>query len=213
MESYLFRFEFSSRYNNFKNMNYVVFAENEEDLKMFLIQHNFIDSPMDAVTIVSKEEAGNCYASTLCKHLFRSNHSNELFTVMTCPDFVDKAIETTCNSLNDAMLFGEAIVRRDVEIFKMIGELIHKLPHANVLDFIFADTESTKDPDDIIDESIALDIDYKNRFSNGISWIDDPSTYYVHQSMDNFRHEGGPEPITIEAYVSYFTEMMVDVFE
>lgn len=209
--NYLFRFEFSSKYNNIKNMNYVVYSETEEDLKMFLIQHNFTDSPMDAITVVSRDKVGNCYGSILKRHIFKSNHTDETYVIMTCPDFVNRAIETTCDGLNDVMIFGEAIICRDVEIFKLIGDLVNELPHANVLDFPLTDNQSTRY--DIIAESVELARDCRNKHGRNPAYLEDMSTYYVHQSMDDIRCEDQPEPITIEAYVSYFTEMMIDVFE
>lgn len=202
---YLFKFTFSSKYNKIRNLNYEVYAETKEDLNMFLIQHNFTDTPMDAVTLVPKSEKSTLYALTLTKHIFKSNKYDGLFTVMTCPDFVNEAITSTCNSLNDSMIFGEAIIRRDIEIFKMIGDLVNALPHANVIDFSAADDNSVKD--DTITEIV------QNKCRNGLSWYEDASTYYSHMSMDMARHNDEPEPITLEAYIESFAGMLVDTFE
>lgn len=212
MDSYLFRFEFSSVHNKAKNMNYHVIAHNEEDMKMFLLQHNFTDSPLDSITVIpSKEYDQSEYRYTLEKYLFRSNRSNELFTIMTCEDFVDYAVETTCNSLTDSLLFGEAILRRDIGIFKLIGDMVHSLPHANIMDFSLAEVDST---DDSIPGTISEILEMRKTYCNKIgSPYDDAGAYYIHQSMDFDRCDTVPQPITIESYVAAFTERMIDVFE
>lgn len=199
-------------HNKVKNMNYHVIAKNEEDMKLFLLQHNFTDSPMDAITVIPEDEYDQGeYRYTLEKYLFRSNKSKELFTVMTCPDFVDFAVETTCNDLVDSLLFGEAILRRDIEIFKLIGDLIHSLPHTNIMDFSLADVDST---DDTVPEHITDILEMRKTYCNKIGCVtEDDGSYYVHQSMEFDRCDTLPQPITIESYVASFTERMVDVFE
>lgn len=211
MEPYLFKFEFSSVHNKIKNMNYHVIAKNEEDMKMFLLQHNFTDSPIDAITVLPSDKYDPSeYRYTLEKYLFKSNKSDELFTVMTCQEFVDHAVETTCNSLTDSLLFGEAILRRDIGVFKLIGDLVHSLPHTNIMDFVLADVDST---DDTVHNSINEILEMRKTYHDRIGSRYDDGSYYIHQSMEFDRCDTLPQPITIESYIAAFTERMVDVFE
>lgn len=207
----LLRFEFSSVHNRMKNMNYHVIAENREDLNAFLMQHGFIDAPEASVSLMKREDFNPGEESNLLKrYLFKSNHSDELFTIMTTDDLVDSAIEITCDEVTDALLFGEAILRRDVEAFKMIGDLIWSLPHTNIMDFSLANV----DIDDNETATTAKEIlDMRKRYCNSMDSLDWEETYYVHQSMDFTRVDTLPQPITIEAYIANFTERMMDVFE
>ena len=213
MEPYIFRFEFSSCYNKIKNMNYEVYAENEKDLQMFLMQHNFTDSPMDSVTVLPRTEIDRINDGRILKEfLFKSNKTNQIYKVITCDDFVDYAIANTCNELSGALIFGEAIIRRDIEIFKLIGDLVVTLPHVNIMDFALADIQSTGNNSiDSFSEICQLTRTYHCK-NLDIDDFSESALYYPHESMEYSRCDGEVQPITLEAYVESFTEKMVDSF-
>lgn len=211
---YMFKFEFSSCHNKIKNMNYDVYAESEEDMKMFLTQHNFTDAPLDSITVIPKEECDNINDAHILKtFLFKSNRTNEIYHVITCDWFVDFAVETTCNELRDSLIFGEAIIRRDIEIFKLIGDLVSSLPHVNIMDFALADIQSSTD-NILIDHFIEMNNMKKEYSCKCLDDLDstDSAIYYVHESMEYSRCDDQVQPITLEAYVSAFTETMFDAF-
>lgn len=212
MNDYIFKFEFSSCHNHIKNMNYRVFAKTERDLEMFLRQHNFTNISENSIKVLSPSEYRPYEDKFMIKeYLFKSNYSKETYHVMTCEDFVSFAITTTGNSLVDSLLLGEAIIRRDIGIFKLIGDLIYDLPHTNILDFSHADIESTNDP---VPESISEIMEMQKMYRTTIGRpTEDAGAAYIHDSFEYESIDTEPQPITLESYVSGFTEMMMDVFE
>ena len=65
-------------------MNYEVYAENEKELQMFLMQHNFTDSPMDSVTVLPRTEIDRINDGLILKEfLFKSNKTNQIYKVIT----------------------------------------------------------------------------------------------------------------------------------
>lgn len=213
MVDYYFKFEFTSVHNTVKNMNYYVLAETIDDLKLFLSQHNFYDVPPESISIYPKHKMDNYEGNlVLEEYRFKSNNSPEILTVMTCWKFVEEAISNIASDLNQYMLFGEAIVRRDVEIFKLIGDYISSLDHAHIIDFTLCDID-----DDIADGVLTnekineLTRKYKQIIG---SPTEDADMAIVYDSIfDSVNDNACVLPITIECYISNFTEMMMDAFE
>lgn len=218
MSDYYLKFEFSSIHNTSKNMNYCVYAENKDDLKLFMTQHGFSNVPNESVTLVEKGKHEGDHV--LEPYKFRSNSSNELFTVMTCWKFVEDAIAKLSRDLSETMLFGEAIVRRDIEIFKVIGDVINGLDQGRIIDFLLCDY--TPSENDFGDERIKNSIELYQLQKEYMRHIDHPSEdnpemlIYSDLCDAMVDEDGDPDkgvlPITIECYINNFTEMMMDAF-
>lgn len=211
------KFEFSSMNNRVKNMNYYVYSESIRDLQIFFRQHNFRNVPQEAVTIYPSTGRNSIIDLRLLKPFkFKSNKTNEIYTVMTCDEFVNIAMENVANEIAQFSLFGEAIMRRDIDIFKIIGDNISKLPHAHITDYVLADEytifRNTDSPDDSFDKDIRdLDKNYLKRI--GAPTEDQDSRMVLESLHDAVDHSADDiYPITLECYVSNFTEMMVDAF-
>lgn len=220
MEDYYLKFEFSSVHNTSKNMNYYVYAETMDDLKLFTSQHGFTNVPPESITLVKKGSNGKYDGSHVLEpYKFKSNSSDELLTVMTCWDFVEEAISNVAAELNQYMLFGEAIVRRDVEIFKVIGDIINGLDHGMVVDFLLCDyCPDDEYADDIMKANCVLyqlQKDYKKHVGRP---TDDGNICLTYEGLcdaiveDDDDPNKGVLPITIECYISNFTEKMMDAF-
>lgn len=211
MTEYYFKFEFTSIHNNIKNMNYYVLSENIEDIKLFLLQHNFTNVPQEAITLIEKSKTGKYDGNNILEpYRFRSNKSTEVFTVMTCWKFVEEAVSNLSADLNQFMLFGESIIRRDVEIFKLIGDLVNDIDHAHVVDF------SLCDPDDI-DEAILngkdiMELHGKYKQIIGAPTEDSDMVMTYESLFESINDDDMILPITIECYINNFMEMMIDVF-
>ena len=136
-EGYI-RFDFSPVKHS-TSMHYYVLAESLDEMHMFLNQHGFHNVDSSLVFYPIEKYKSTDSAHVLHEYRFMSNHKPGVFTVMTCENFITHAIETTANDLTDASLFGEAILRTDIEIFKVISSLINRLSHGHVIDIQIAD--------------------------------------------------------------------------
>ena len=209
------RFDFTS-VKRLGSMKYYVLAENMDDMNQFLMQHGFKDVT-DALKIYPAEK----YKSSDCSHIldihrFMSNHKPGVFPVMTCASFVDHAIETVANDLGDHSVFGEAILRQDIEFIKMIGSIITKLPHGYVMDYTLAD-------ESILFKCLENGVAKREDIDNTAGWMartghpsEDPTAQVILQSLydatPDLSNDLGIYPITLEAYVSSFTELMIDCY-
>lgn len=207
---YCFKFSFMSMHSENKNMSYHVLAETEEDLYLFLKQHGFSDAPPESIQLFPKDKIVADLSHILKPFKFKSNKRPGIFSVMTCEAFVDDAISNLASDLNVNMLFGEAIIRRDIEVFKMIGDLVHDLPFAHVIDFVLADVESSKLPDaELGKEIIQMTSEYRTKICCP---CEDTDYYMTYEQLYDAVTPDEIYPITLECYISNFTEMMVDVF-
>lgn len=216
-ENYYIRFDFQSARPN-SSMKYYVLAKSIDDMNRFLSQHGFNDVHESLKIHDMRKGRSSDVFHVLQPYKFMSNHKPGVFEVMTCSDFVEHAIDNTANDLSDYSLFGEAILRQDIEFLKMIGELIVKLPHGFVIDYTLADEsllyksfeEEGSSKGDIVEDII----EYRKRIC---SPSEDPGSRAVQQSLhdavpDMSNDNNGIYPITIEAYVSSFTELMMDCY-
>ena len=125
-------------------------------------------------------------------------------------------LETTANDLSDASLFGEAILRTDIEIFKVINSMISKLSQGFVLDTSLADESllfNSMENDNYKGTMMDMIAEYKNRIG---APTEDAGSQAILQSLydsvPDLTADNGVYPITVEAYVSAFTELMIDCF-
>lgn len=211
-EGYI-RFDFSPVKQK-TSMHYYVLAESLDEMHMFLNQHGFhnVDSSLVFYPIEKYKSTDSTHV--LHEYRFMSNHKPGVFTVMTCENFITHAIETTANDLSDASLFGEAILRTDIEIFKVISSLINRLSHGHVIDIQIADESVlyNMENEDKIDRWELME-SYCNRI--GAPTEDVSSRVILEEIYDavpDLTSDNGIYPITVEAYVSSFTELMIDCF-
>lgn len=207
LDDHFIRFKFFSASSMGKDRPFEVYANTMDEMNMFLNQHCFKGVDENAFAIIPKNICRNKNDMILELYSFKSNHSNDIYHVMTTRFFVDMAMENTATDVNFNLLFGEAILRSDIEIFKHINTLLWKLPHVHVKDVLIAD-------DNMIDDNIikeSLDIRKEYRLINR-PW-DDLDSQMVIESLYDVMSSDPIEvnPITIEAYVSSFTTLITDV--
>lgn len=215
MEDYYFKFEFSSIHNKIKSINYYVLAETMDDLRLFMAQHGFKDAPPESIELLPKNNMGKYSHNCLLEeYKFKSNNSDEVFSVMTCWTFINDTVNRISNDLNEYMLFGEAIIRRDVEIFKVIGDLVSGLDFGHVIDFMLCDYKPEDETDEIVSDQLLYQLqkEYMKHIGKPTEDVNVTKTYEdLFNSVDD--DEDNIMPVTIECYISNFTEMMMDVFE
>lgn len=210
LDDHYIKFKFSSVMSRKYDRPFEVYAKNMDEMNMFLNQHCFKNVDNSAFEIIPTSMCRNKNDMMLRIYSFKSNHSNDVYRVMTTRSFVDMAAENTASIINCNLLFGEAILRHDIEIFKHINDLLWDLPHVHVKDVLLAD-------DDIINSNNLIKETIEMR-SQYLSCIDKPWNDYdpmlVAQSLyDAISDDDDPDeiyPITIEAYVSNFTSMITD---
>lgn len=210
-----FKFEFSSASTRSSSMKYYVMSDNRQDMDMFLSQHGF-HNVEDSITIIPQEEYKPKDGTHLLSiHMFASNKEHTIYHVMTCEDFITRALDNVANDTSDHSIFGEAILRTDVEFIKMAAKDLSSLRHAFVMDFRLADESllfNHNENDGYKGTMLDMIAEYKNR-------IGAPSEDTGSQAILQSLYDACPDadtncvyPITVEAYISTFTELMVDCY-
>ena len=221
MDDYL-RFQFRSVKSTSKAFTYEVLTKNPEDLQTFLMQHKFERVPKEAITILPEEEFKQKHLSCVLKPFkFRSNHSDRLYTIISNDDIVEGVLDPLAEELCKFSLFGEAIVRRDIEVFKIIGDIISDLPLTHVVDYSLVDIDEVNlsDEDDInASAKNSQDIieSYKSYASRVTYPTEDHDMAMIRDDLDkaygDCNEAGEVLPFTIEAYIEHFVSMMTDSF-
>lgn len=209
------RFDFTS-VKHASSMHYYVLAESMDDMNQFLTQHGFRDVN-DSLTFFPMDK---CKASNRSHilHIYRfmSNHKPGVFNVMTCEDFITHAIETTANDLSDHCMFGEAILRGDIEFIKMISSMLLKLSHGFIFDHNLADESllyNAMENDNYKGAMLDMIAEYNNRCDRPSEDIGNQAILRsLEDAVPDLDNRLGVYPITVEAYVSSFTELMIDCF-
>jgi hypothetical protein len=203
----LFKFTFHSISDDIKKLSYSVYSYEKGDMDLFLKQHGFDinNSYVECLPINDANIVGDNVL--LQKHKFRSNILHEDVVIMTSPKIVEGAIESVCSDLSESLVFGYASLRADIEIIKIINDLIYKLDHVLVLDHSMID-----------DGGFLISPYYENyqksmspSLDDGLS-VDCLNDTYIYDSMFSKSSINATQPITVEAYVKYFTSMMIDKF-
>ena len=206
------RFDFQSIRQKYSPTKFRVVTDDFSNLMLFFRQHGFKDVPNESIQIVCIDDIDTCpdHYHILKPYKFKSNYSNEIYNIMTCEDFINYAIDSAANDLNGYLLFGEAILRHDIEIFKTIGELVYGLRHTTVFDYILADEQCVDNNDGLISREIAqMRKDYLTKVS---APCEDYGAYETFESLHNDFVYGEILPITLECYTSSFVEMMTDEY-
>lgn len=212
---YMFQFQSVRRYSP-SGMPYKVYSENLDDINTFIRQHNFDPvAAKDAISVHPRSELNVIDSYSLKPYKFMSNFRYGEFTIMTTEYFTDIIIENLSSDLVQTLMFGESIFRTDLEVFKTIIECMDVLHHANIVDFALVDTEDTKldtlalDKCKLAQEIVNLNKQYCARV--GCPTEDGPIQMIQDDlSMDMLNDDIAP--ITLEGYISGFTELMLDVF-
>lgn len=207
------KFIFTSVKNKSKSLNHVVLAEKMEDLQMFLAQHRFDRVPKEAITMLPEEKFKPSYEMCILKpYKFWSNSSKEVFTIMTCEDLLDSLVDNLASDLSRCLLFGEAIIRRDIEVFREIGDIISELSCAHVIDFSYIDLDPSSESECIQSQKDAI-INTQRYLNNcGSCPTEDPDIKCIWDDIWSGFYDGVVTTVTVEAYISNFIETMTDSF-
>lgn len=210
----IFRFQFSPRKTKSEDFSYKVYSDDKNKMNTFLSQHNFDPSyvHIDCIPTYSipQSEWTKMEEYMLTEFKFKSNMSPELYNIMTTRWLVSNAIDLTCSELSECLLMGPPSIRHDIEIFKIINDLINKLPHVFIMDQTLIDGDSGNYDND----------EYENRYMNrnahhlydGFMMAEACEDSLIYESMYNESFDEEIQPITIESYVNGFTSLLFDKF-
>lgn len=203
----LFRFRFKSN-GMTDNMAYFVLSDDINKVRLFLKQHNFKEVDSYIEPVLAEEHSGDD-EFLLEPYIMKSNSSDKLYTVMTNEHMVYACASKVSGILSDSLVFGDEVIRDDIPIMKIISKLVHGLDHVYVLDHTLCDQDG-KPYSSSYDQYIKCGIpnpDYTD--------ADLPTAYDdtgIYESMEYSIIKDKPLPFTIEAYVSYFADLLTDEY-
>lgn len=187
-----------------------IYSHTKEDMMLFMQQHGFDIQYADVQYVYDNDSETNSSYTTLKLYHFKSNKCDTVYHIMTCEYFIQQALSNVASHISDACVFGQGIFRDDVEIIKLVQDLLDKLPHVEILDYGFIDgdwvVENCMDADiDLSWESIKKCRLFDEDGEPNYEMFDNSSIY------DSFVTKGPDEiqDITIEAYVRSFTEFLI----
>ena len=191
---------------------YRVVTDNFNKMMLFLKQHGFTDASPESLKIIDIADINRYpdHYNILHPYLFKSNYTDDIYTIMTTEGFVTYAIDNAANDLNGCLLFGEAILRHDIEVFKTISKLISSLPHTHIFDYLLANEQCVDDPASLVSQEIAaMRRDYLAKIC---APCEDYGSYETFESLHDSVNTDEIMPITLECYTSSFVEMMTDEY-
>lgn len=205
----VFRFRFTTSKSSVNSrLHYTVYAYTRHDMDLFLKQHGFDVNNSHIDCIPMTEFDGNSDL-ILSSHKFKSNSSDEIYNIMTTPMFVTDAINLVCSDLSESLIFGEPIMHAKIEFIKLINDLIYELPYVFILDHSVVDEDTGELISPFWDSYVKMYGYDEAKYCTEV-YFDDS---YIYDSIHNASIPDKVQPITVEAYVTNFTQILMDVFE
>lgn len=190
--------------------DFKVFSHNQNDMLLFFKQHNFDIETVDVEYIPDEKFNDNIDDENVLKpYKFKSNKSDDTFVIMTTEKCISYALQLVGDHLTDACLFGGAIFRDDLEFIKVIQDLLGELPHVQILDYtLLDDLNLTADTNWMyIKKDKLFDKDEEpDWLNNGVDSQDIYASLFDSSPSD----ASVVQPITVEAYVRAFTEVIIN---
>lgn len=193
-------------YSTNGSMKQTVYSEGIEPMKMFIKQHNFNPDIIEHIEAVP--EHGQAVPGAIIEpYTFKSKYSDSIsYTIYTTEDFVEEAINKVCAELADSLMFGSLAIRTNIELFSLVSDLIGELKFVYVLDHGLVDDETGE----------LYSVDYEKYTKNFDAFTYNQNEYgyddsYIYDSLHAASLSNDHiSPITLEAYVAYFADMVTD---
>ena len=182
-----------------------VYSPDIEDIHLFLRQHNF-DPNHTFIENVPDEIAEDDYLEDhlLRPYKMKSNVDKEIHVIMTSRRFIDLTVSYVVESLGDCLLFGEVILRNDIQVIHLIRNILESTPCTTILDFNLLDGDSL---------SYACNTDWMyvkktiDQVTNSPSY-DGQDLSELYEMIDR-ECRGDILPITLEGYVETFVHIIM----
>lgn len=187
---------------NAEKLRYVAYSNNEHDMNMFIKQHCLTPNN---VTIVNVDSENDVAFNIIKEFKFKSNQNNQLFTIYTTDSLVNQAATIVAEKLSDATLFGPPIERQDIELMRMIDELVHDLDYVFILDF-----NLMNDDDEYIYSDWEKHVKCLGNPTDYVYGGEQFDSYIFDRLLDDVSNTESIMPITLEAYVNNFVDILTD---
>ena len=175
-------------YSTNGSLKYKVFSEGLYPMKMFVQQHNFSRDILELIEPVP-EGTDLPDGEILRPYKFKSKYSDtDVYTIYTTDDFV----------------FGDVLIRTNIELMKTISDLIGELRYVYVLDHGSIDGDTGELYSQDFEKYVKVFDPFMVPAEDG---FDDA---YIYDSMTHAMLSQEIQPITLEAYVSSFASIVTD---
>jgi hypothetical protein len=178
-----------------------VYSENMYEIQQFLQAHHF-DMNQTIIENVGpddmKEDLG-FEAHVLKEFRLWSNQDQKEYTIYTSNHLMTMAMDYAANEIGQFSLFGETILRRDIQIVNIAATCIANLPCCEVLDYLLLDDNSA---DDCSWMSVKKCLDDFDR-GDVPDWNAN-DIGYIFELISDESKIGEIQPVTLEAYVESF---------
>lgn len=193
-----------------EGMKHRVYSTDKNMIDLFAKQHGF-DVNNIQVNILPRycmdDNAINddCFLKIF---QFKSNSSDQIYHVASSDQILRRIIDNVAQDLTNTLTFGPLILRNDVEFINLITELVSTLSCGYIMDFLIVDDNWTEENRwKFIENSRE---GFADSYYEGI--INFSESERVFDILHDKSIESLPQPITIEAYVRNFTELLIDKY-
>lgn len=208
----LFRFRFKSPGMS-DNMCYYVLTDDVEKMKMFLLQHGFnqADINVDVVWMKDHEDDGEYMLEPF---MLKSNYSNKVYRIMSTEHLMNECANSVASIMSSSLVFGQWVIKNDIPIMQVISELVDQLDHTYVLDHTICDPETGKPYSSQYEKYTKCGFPDPDTYNNAYMYEGEPAAYddsALYESLTNINRDH-PLTFTLEAYISYFAELLTDQY-
>lgn len=172
-----------------------VYSFNKPDILLFIHQHGFENGEAYIQLVPYEKNAISRYQDKLLKPFkFKSNSSDEVYTVMTNEFIFEKCLTNAGEIITKSCWLSSILPERNtLAVFKYINEAIDQLKYATVMDWqTFIDDSTCIELNPDVNNNIILDTLTQSAYLNNVG--------------EGFINEDIQE-ITIESYINGFATL------
>ncbi len=189
-----------------KELNCIrVYHDDLDMIKLFLQQHGFDKTQTMIESIPDTYGEKDFNGNYLKYYNLKSNEDNQVHSIVTSDNLYDLALDYVINEMNQYLLFGEVILRDDIQIINIIKDLLLNIPFTNIIDYELIDR-------DLVDTCTAY-----NKYHSD-EYVDEfhESNMSTYKCVNNIMGDqliaaflkDGVSTITLEAYVKSFVSII-----
>lgn len=189
-----------------KELNCIrVYHDDLDMIKLFLRQHGFDKTQTMIESIPDTYGEKDFNGNYLKYYNLKSIEDNQVHSIVTSDNLYDLAIDYVVNELNQYLLFGEVIMRDDIQIISIIQNLLSEIPFTDIIDYELMD----RDLDDIRSAYNRYHSDeYIDEFHESHMSTYNCANRTLGDQLIAASSKDGVSVITLEAYVKSFVSLI-----
>lgn len=134
---------FVLRFNVGYDPSEIVWSDSSDMIEEFIKQHGMRRECLD-ISIMNKTSLEGCPLhlnddNRLVEYKMGSNTDGKIKTIVTAECYLTDALQGVSEELADSMVFGDAIVRTDIQVIDRIQKLVDQLHYGLVFDYSILD--------------------------------------------------------------------------